>query len=73
MPEVSQLIHELNEILARFESDSNCDGGSYEGVTEERILELLSDAAGTTFDYLPEAFRAQLLLDRDPHGNVQVS
>ena len=69
VPEVSQLIHELNEILARFESDSNC----YEGVTEERVGRLLSDAAGTTFDYLPETIRSQLLLDRDPHGNVQVA
>ncbi len=33
----------------------------------------LSDKARETFEYLPKEIAEQLLLDRDPHGNVQVS
>ncbi|MCB1107717.1 MAG: diphosphate--fructose-6-phosphate 1-phosphotransferase [Chlamydiia bacterium] len=33
----------------------------------------LSPEAKATFDFLPQEIRKQLLLDRDPHGNVQVS
>ena len=33
----------------------------------------LSPAAGETFRFLPQEIQHQLLLDRDPHGNVQVS
>ena len=33
----------------------------------------LSSAAKVTFDFLPKDIQQQLLLDRDPHGNVQVS
>jgi pyrophosphate--fructose-6-phosphate 1-phosphotransferase len=33
----------------------------------------LSEDTRTLFTFLPKAISDQLLLDRDPHGNVQVS
>jgi pyrophosphate--fructose-6-phosphate 1-phosphotransferase len=68
VPEVSALIGEINEILARRDDDAN----AYEGITEDVIAKSLSPAAEATFEYLPSNIRSQLLLDRDPHGNVQV-
>ena len=37
------------------------------------ILSILSHAAQHCFQMLSDAMRMQLLLDRDPHGNIQVS
>jgi len=42
-------------------------------LAEGTSMEYLSPASKAVFELLPESFRAQLLLDRDPHGNVQVS
>ena len=69
IPEVGTLMHELNDLLAAHDTDSN----SYEGVTEDSLEEQLSPASRAVFNLLPDAIRAQLLLDRDPHGNVQVA
>ena len=38
----------------------------------EGIAARLSPAAKATFGFLPQQLRRELLLDRDPHGNVQV-
>jgi len=57
IPEMKVLIQELNTLLAK-------EGGS---------AEKLSADSKKTFDYLPKEIQNQLLLDRDPHGNVQVS
>ena len=71
VPEVGTLMHELNDILAT--NDSHDSTNSYEGLTEDSIEEALSPASANVFNMLPEAIRSQLLLDRDPHGNVQVA
>ncbi|XP_074302555.1 pyrophosphate--fructose 6-phosphate 1-phosphotransferase subunit beta-like [Silene latifolia] len=60
--EAQQLIAELNEILASGVID---EGG-------ERKKKL-KDQSHQLFELLPQAIRDQLLLERDPHGNVQVS
>ena len=60
---------ELNELLAKREDNSN----TYEGLTEDSIDEQLSEASRNVFLLLPRQIRSQLLLDRDPHGNVQVA
>ena len=39
---------------------------------QERVSRMLSEASLSVFDFLPDEIRKQLLLDRDPHGNVQV-
>ncbi|CAN8305430.1 unnamed protein product [Cochlearia groenlandica] len=62
IPEVQELIAELNEILANEVVDEN---GLWKKKLPEQSLKL--------FDLLPEAIREQLMLERDPHGNVQVA
>ena len=72
VPEVGALIREINDILA-WPKYSDAGSSSYCGVTPEAVEEDLSDEAEATWAMLPSAFQAQLLLDRDPHGNVQVA
>jgi diphosphate-dependent phosphofructokinase len=60
IPEMKILISELNDLLAH-ESDV------------EKALKGLSAASAEVFCNLPENIAKQLTLDRDPHGNVQVS
>ncbi|CAH9125519.1 unnamed protein product [Cuscuta epithymum] len=62
IPEVQQLIGELNEILAH---DIVDDEGAWKRKLTPQCLEL--------FELLPQAIQDQLLLERDPHGNVQVA
>jgi len=70
IPEMGELMKELNELLASRDSD---DSNAYEGLTEDAIDEHLTTASRDVFLLLPSAIRSQLLLDRDPHGNVQVA
>eukprot|EP00252_Welwitschia_mirabilis_P011876 TRINITY_DN2638_c0_g2_i1.p1 TRINITY_DN2638_c0_g2~~TRINITY_DN2638_c0_g2_i1.p1 ORF type:complete len:566 (-),score=118.83 TRINITY_DN2638_c0_g2_i1:423-2120(-) len=62
IPEVQQLIAELNEILAH--------GAVDEGGLWKQKLDVQSRML---FDILPQNIQDQLLLERDPHGNVQVA
>ncbi|KAL3639672.1 hypothetical protein CASFOL_014640 [Castilleja foliolosa] len=62
IPEVQQLIAELNEILAHGVVD---EGGVWKKKLPEQSRKL--------FEFLPQAIQEQLLLERDPHGNVQVA
>lgn len=39
----------------------------------EKVADSLSPTAKTCFNSLPEVIKKQLMLDRDPHGNLQVS
>jgi len=64
IPEFNTLMAELNDKLAEIEGKE---------VTEAIVHSLLSASNQATFMYLPQFIRAQLLCDRDPHGNVQVS
>ncbi len=69
IPVMKNLIAELNEILAAHPE--------YKMIrqNEQRnyIIEKLSKENAAVFSSLPEAVAMQLTLDRDPHGNVQVS
>ncbi|MDR2733103.1 MAG: diphosphate--fructose-6-phosphate 1-phosphotransferase [Spirochaetota bacterium] len=71
IPEMRALIAEINEILAEnakyFATLSGFDEQS------EFINPRLSRDASWTFSSLPWSIQRQLLMDRDPHGNVQVS
>ncbi|KAA8520145.1 hypothetical protein F0562_014401 [Nyssa sinensis] len=62
IPEVQQLIAELNEILAHDVVD---EGGVWKKNLKDQSLQL--------FELLPPAIQEQLMLERDPHGNVQVA
>lgn len=71
IPEMKSLITELNELLAArnelFKSLPTTDDQL------QFVNSKLSAAASHTFSSLPGAIQLQLLTDRDPHGNVQVS
>ena len=67
---IGRLIQELNDLLA-------AHGADYKDLDKDAqrqyILSHLSEANKATFETLPEGVARQLSLDRDPHGNVQVS
>ena len=72
VPEFSVLIAEINELLAGSKADAFNELPSWNdkyafikaGLTAESMA---------VFEILPQAIQQQLFLDRDPHGNVQVS
>jgi len=61
VPEAGTLISELNELMA---GDQEAGGD---------VVTRLTEASAALFTSLPEAIKNQLILDRDPHGNVKVS
>ena len=70
IPAIGRLIQELNDLLAAHGADyMNLD----KDAQRKYILEHLSAENKATFESLPEGVARQLSLDRDPHGNVQVS
>lgn len=70
IPAIGRLIQELNDLLA-------AHGADYKDLDKdaqrEYIIAHLSKENAATFETLPEGVARQLSLDRDPHGNVQVS
>jgi len=71
IPEMKNLIAELNDLLAENESYFNnlkTDDDKFQFVNSH-----LSDRSSKVFSSLPNNIQTQLLADRDPHGNVQVS
>ena len=70
IPAIGRLIQELNDLLAAHGADYlNLD----KDAQRKYILEHISAENKATFETLPEGVARQLSLDRDPHGNVQVS
>lgn len=70
LPSMKKLIAELNDVLA-----GNEDFNSLPSDIEKReyVKSSLSAESLETFRSLPLGIAAQLMSDRDPHGNVQVS
>ncbi len=70
IPAMKVLIGELNDLLAH-----NDDFNALETQAEKTayIVSKVSAESGKVFQSLPAGIAAQLTLDRDPHGNVQVS
>ena len=70
IPAIGRLIQELNDLLA-------AHGADYKDLDKDAqrkyIIEHLSKENAATFETLPADVARQLSLDRDPHGNVQVS
>jgi pyrophosphate--fructose-6-phosphate 1-phosphotransferase len=71
IPEVKKLIHELNDTLANHVSEVNAADSIYEKVA--LVGKSLTSESSRLLMSLPQMIQQQLLLDRDPHGNVQVS
>ncbi len=70
IPAVKALISELNDLLA-----AKADEFATVAPEEQRawVISQLSEANARTYESLPAGVARQLTLDRDPHGNVQVS
>ena len=70
IPAMKALIAELNDFLAT-------NGGEFNSIEpnkqREYIISKLSAENSAIYASLPEGVARQLSLDRDPHGNVQVS
>ena len=72
VPEFSVLIHEINELLAGSKAEAFNSLPTWaekyafieKGLTKESM---------SVFEILPQGIQQQLFLERDPHGNVQVS
>lgn len=62
IPEVKVLIAELNDLLAKDPL-----------LNTETIVAKLSPASAACFKSMPRGIQNQLMAERDPHGNVQVS
>ena len=72
VPEFSALIAEINELLA----GSGAEAFNALPTWDEKyafIEKGLTKEAMAVFAILPQTIQQQLFLDRDPHGNVQVS
>ena len=72
VPEFSALIAEINEMLAGSKADAFNALADW-NAKYEFISKGLSAEAMKVFEILPQPIQQQLFLDRDPHGNVQVS
>ena len=72
IPEMGSMISNLNDIMANLESDStfaNATATEKFSIVESK----LSSENAKVYASLPALIKSQLLADRDPHGNVQVS
>ncbi len=73
IPEMKTLIAELNDLLA--EGTTNAD--TFKALKKSKrlawVAEHITEPSAAVFTSLPEGIATQLTLDRDPHGNVQVS
>lgn len=72
VPEFSKLIAEINELLAG-EATAKFNGLPDWNAKYEFIKAGLTEESFKVFDILPQGIQQQLFLERDPHGNVQVS
>ena len=69
IPAMKSLIAELNDLLAH-----TPDFAAMSAEEQRRfVVESLSEANSRVYSSLPAGVARQLTLDRDPHGNVQVS
>ena len=72
VPEFSVLIAEINELLAGAKADAFNALPTWE--EKYAFIEAgLTKASMAVFAILPQTIQQQLFLERDPHGNVQVS
>ncbi len=72
VPELKAMIANLNDIMSSLEKDDKYTSGT--PAEKVAIIEnTLSSENSSVFKSLPALIKAQLLMDRDPHGNVQVS
>ena len=70
IPDVGVLISELSEALAHHEKEVE---GLDTAAKVEKLSQWVSKSSAEVLKSLPSGIQAQLMLERDSHGNVQVS
>ncbi len=70
IPAIKALIAELNDFLAHHQEEFNAVPRAEQ---RKYIIDHLTATNAEVYASLPEGVARQLTLDRDPHGNVQVS
>lgn len=73
VPEMKALIANLNDLMGELEQDIDYNSSVSLSEKYEIISNRLKPENVCIFASLPGQIKAQLLMDRDPHGNVQVS
>ena len=73
VPEMKKLISELNDLLAEGTKTAEIFQNVKKSYRLEWVAEKISHESAVVFKSLPAGIANQLTLDRDPHGNVQVS
>ena len=73
IPEMKVLIAELNELLSEGETAENFQSLATNTEKRDFVIANLTYESSKVYASLPTRIARQLTLDRDPHGNVQVS
>lgn len=73
IPEMKSMIANLNDIMGELEQDIDYNNATSTHERFEIVQKRLKDENSVIFESLPALIKVQLLMDRDPHGNVQVS
>lgn len=73
IPEMGSMISNLNDIMATLESDPTFVNATTIRDKFDIVENRLEDENAKVYKSLPALIKGQLLADRDPHGNVQVS
>lgn len=73
IPEMKSMIANLNDLMPILEQDFDYNNATSAHEKFEIVQNRLKDENSKVFGSLPALIKAQLLMDRDPHGNVQVS
>ena len=73
IPEMKTMIANLNDVMSTLEQDASYNKLTVPADRFNFIESRLEPENAKVFESLPVLIKAQLLMDRDPHGNVQVS
>ncbi|MBS4759513.1 MAG: diphosphate--fructose-6-phosphate 1-phosphotransferase [Clostridium sp.] len=73
IPEMKTMIANLNDVMSTLEQDASYNSLNSPADKFDFIESRLEKENAAVFESLPVLIKAQLLMDRDPHGNVQVS
>ena len=73
IPEMKSMIANLNDIMAALETDPDFVNATTIREKFDIVENRLNPENAKVYNSLPVLIKSQLLADRDPHGNVQVS
>lgn len=73
IPEMGSMISNLNDIMASLEGDAAFVNATTIREKFDIVENRLDSENAKVYNSLPALIKGQLLADRDPHGNVQVS